>query len=76
MYISGSFPGVPGPHMPPAGGNQLFGNSAAEMTDAIHMVEAMHSFDEAEDYFYGDLGWDRESDDVKEFMAIIKNHFL
>lgn len=51
---------------------ELFGNSAAEMTDALHMVEAMHSFDEAEDYFYGDLGWDRESDDVKEFMAIIK----
>lgn len=55
---------------------ELFGNSTAEMTDALHMVEAMHSFDEAEDYFYGDLGWDRESDDVKEFMAIIKNHFL
>lgn len=55
---------------------ELFGNSAADMTDALHMVEAMHSFDEAEDYFYGDLGWDRESDDVKEFMAIIKNHFL
>ena len=55
---------------------ELFGNSAAEMTDALHMVEAMHSFDEAEDYLYGDLGWDRESDDVKEFMAIIKNHFL
>lgn len=55
---------------------ELFGNSAAEMTDALHMVEAMHSFEEAEDYFYGDLGWDRESDDVKEFMAIIKNHFL
>lgn len=55
---------------------ELFGNSAAEMTDALHMVEAMHSFDEAEDYFYGDLGWDRESDDVKEFMAIVKNHFL
>lgn len=34
---------------------ELFGNSAAEMTDALHMVEAMHSFDEAEDYFYGDL---------------------
>lgn len=55
---------------------ELFGNSAADMTDALHVVEAMHSFDEAEDYFYGDLGWDRESDDVKEFMAIIKNHFL
>lgn len=55
---------------------ELFSNNGAEMTDALHMVEAMHSFDEAEDYFYGDLGWDRESDDVKDFMAIIKNHFL
>ncbi len=55
---------------------ELFSNSGAEMTDALHLVEAMQSFDEAEDYFYGDLGWDRESDDVKDFMAIIKNHFL
>lgn len=55
---------------------ELFGNSGAVMTDALHLVEAMQSYDEAEDYFYGDLGWDRESDDVKEFMAIIKNHFL
>lgn len=55
---------------------ELFGNSGAVMTDALHLVEAMQSYDEAEDYFYGDLGWDRESDDVKEFMETIKKHFL
>lgn len=54
---------------------ELFGNNAAEMTDAIHLVEAMQSYAEAEDYFYGDLGWDKESEEVKEFMTIIRNHF-
>ena len=55
---------------------ELFANSAADMNDTLNLVEAMSSWDEAEDYFYNDLGWDSESDDVKEFMAIIKNHFL
>lgn len=54
---------------------ELFGNNAAEMTDAIHLVEAMESFAEAEEYFYGTLGWDKESEEVNEFMTIIKNHF-
>lgn len=55
---------------------ELFGNSAAEMADAINLAEAMQSFDEAEEYFYGDLGWDKDSEEVKEFMTIIRNHFL
>ena len=46
------------------------------MTDAIHLVEAMKSFTEAEEYFYDDLGWDKDSEEVKAFMTIIKNHFL
>lgn len=55
---------------------ELFGNSAAEMADAINLAEAMQTFDEAEEYFYGDLGWDKDSEEVKEFMTIIRNHFL
>lgn len=55
---------------------ELFGNSAAEMTDAINLVDAMGTYPEAEDYFYNDLGWDKDSEEVAEFMAIIKNHFL
>ncbi len=55
---------------------ELFGNSAADMSDAINLVIAMNSYEEAEDYFYGDMKWDPESDEVKEFMEIIRNHFL
>ncbi len=54
---------------------ELFGNSAADMTDALNLVEAMGNYAEAEDYFYNDLGWDKDSEEVMEFMDIIKNHF-
>lgn len=54
---------------------ELFGNSNIEMSDAINMVMCMHSLDEAEDYFYGDLNWEKTSPEVKDFMEIIKNHF-
>ena len=55
---------------------ELFGNNASEMSDAITLVETMKSWDEAEEYFYNDLGWNKDNEDVKDFMAIIKNHFL
>ncbi len=54
---------------------ELFANSDIEMRDAINMVECMHSAEEAEDYFYNDLNWEKTSPDVKDFMEIIKNHF-
>ena len=54
---------------------ELFGNSENRLVEAIDIIDAMNSLDEAEEYFYGDLGWDRESDDVKDFMAIVANHF-
>jgi hypothetical protein len=55
---------------------ELFSNSEADMNDALNLVEAMHSFDEAEEYFYDDLGWDRDNEDVADFMEVIKRHFL
>ena len=54
---------------------ELFGNSENRLVEAIDIIDAMNSLDEAEEYFYGDLGWDRESDDVKDFMTIVANHF-
>lgn len=54
---------------------ELFGNSDVEMNDTLNLVETMHSFAEAEEFFYGDLEWDKESPEVKDFMAIIRNHF-
>ena len=55
---------------------ELFGNSDVEMNDALNLVETMGSLAEAEDFFYGDKEWDRESPEVKDFMEVIKKHFL
>ncbi len=54
---------------------ELFENSDVEMNDALNLVEAMQTFAEAEEYFYDILKWDKDSDEVIEFMTIIKNHF-
>lgn len=54
---------------------ELFGNSDSVMNETLNLVETMHTFDEAEDYFYNDLQWDHESPEVADFMVIIKNHF-
>lgn len=55
---------------------ELFANSDVEMKNTLDLVETMQSYSEAEDYFYGDLEWDRNSEEVKDFMEIIRNHFL
>ena len=54
---------------------ELLGNSDSAMNETLNLIEAMHSFDEAEDYFYNDLQWEHDSPEVADFMVIIKNHF-
>lgn len=54
---------------------ELFEGSEAEFVDAINMIEAMHSYEEAQDYFLGDLGWDINVPEVEEFLGIVRNHF-
>jgi len=54
---------------------ELFHNSDAEFSKAMDLVATMDSYEEAEEYFLGDLGWDIENEDVKDFMAIIENYF-
>ncbi|MBR1804092.1 MAG: hypothetical protein IJ775_04220 [Muribaculaceae bacterium] len=54
---------------------ELFGNSEAEFVDAINMVESMHSYSEATDYFLDDLGWDENVPEVDEFLNIVRHHF-
>lgn len=55
---------------------ELFGNSELDLNDALDMVQSMKSYDEATDYFYGDLGWDKDNEEVQDFMSIVKKHFL
>lgn len=54
---------------------ELFENSEARFVDALEVISAMTSFEEAEEYFYDDLCWDPDSDHVKEFMQKVNNHF-
>lgn len=54
---------------------ELFGNSDAEFSQAMNMVAAMEDYEEAEEYFLGELGWDAENQEVIDFLAIIKNYF-
>lgn len=54
---------------------ELFSNSELDWNDALNMVASMSSYEEAEDYFYNDLGWGKDSEEVADFMNVIKNHF-
>ncbi len=55
---------------------ELFGNSDYELNDALNMIESMRSLDEADDYFYNELGWDKDNEEVIDFMDIVRRHFL
>ena len=54
---------------------ELFAGSANALDTAIEHIEAMRSYGNAELYFYSQLHWDRDNEDVKDFMAIVRNHF-
>lgn len=54
---------------------ELFGNSDAEFNATMDHVVTMDDYEEAEDYFLGDLGWDIENPEVADFMSIIRNYF-
>lgn len=54
---------------------ELFANNDVELNDTLNLVETMKSFEEAEDFFYNDLEWDKESPEVVDFMNVIRNHF-
>lgn len=55
---------------------ELFGNSEYEFNDAVNLVGAMQSPTEAEEYFYDQLGWDPENEEVKAFMHIVNAYLI
>ena len=54
---------------------ELFAGSASAMNTAIEHIEMMSSYGNAELYFFSQLHWDRDNEDVKDFMTIVRNHF-
>lgn len=54
---------------------ELFSNSDILMNETLDAIEAMSSINEATDYFYTDLKWDKSNQDVADFVEIITHHF-
>lgn len=54
---------------------ELFGNNDVQFAETLNMLEAMNSMEEANLYLTDDLGWDPENEHVKDFIAIVENHF-
>ena len=55
---------------------ELFGNSDIRMNETLVLIDAMSSYEGAEDYILNDLNWDIENPEVAEFMKIVQKHFL
>lgn len=53
----------------------IFGGDADAFNDAMDRLTTFDSFEEAEEYFYGNLDLDPEDEDVTDFMTIIRNYF-
>lgn len=55
---------------------ELFSNSDAEFNNTLALVASMENYDEAEDYFLTELGWDEEAEEVTDFLAVIRKYFV
>lgn len=53
---------------------ELFANSDAEFSAAMNMVASMENYEEAEEYFLGELGWNPEKQEVVDFLAVISQY--
>ena len=54
---------------------ELFDNSDADFNNTLALVASMENFDEAEEYFFNEEGFDSKDPVVKEFMDVIKRYF-
>ena len=54
---------------------ELFNNSELEFNNTLVLVASMEDFEEAEDYFINDLGWNTATPEVKDFLEIIRRYF-
>lgn len=54
---------------------ELFGNSEIAYTEALNMLSAMNSLDEAKEYLFDDLNWDSNNEDVQAFVELLENYY-
>lgn len=54
---------------------ELFSNSGPDYKASLDLLETMDTTEEACEYFFDEMQWDPESEDVKAFIEIIKRYF-
>lgn len=54
---------------------ELFGNSDADFNNSLALVASMEDYEEAENYFVNDEGFEKANPVVSEFLEIIKRYF-
>ena len=54
---------------------ELFDNSDADFNNTLALVASMETYEEAEEYFINEEGFDPSDPVVKEFMEVIKRYF-
>lgn len=54
---------------------ELFINDADEFSRTLDMIMKMASYEDAEEYFYNDLQWDPENEEVMAFMTKVQEFF-
>lgn len=54
---------------------ELFNNSDVEFNNTLALIASMENFEEAEDYFINEVGFDYANPVVKEFLGILKKYF-
>lgn len=53
----------------------LFDNDDVRFAETLDALSAMPHYAEARHYLIETLGWDAQNEDVKDFLAIVENHF-
>lgn len=54
---------------------ELFGNDADQFARALELITRMKSYEDAEEYFYNDMQWDPENEDVMAYMSKVQDYF-
>lgn len=54
---------------------ELFNNSDVEFNNTLALIASMENFEEAEDYFINEEGFDYSNPIVKEFLELLKKYF-
>lgn len=53
----------------------IFGGSDADFNSAMDYLATLDSYEEAEEYFYNELGLDPGREEVEDFMNVIKTYY-